>query len=197
MLSAKAVAMSALKDNAAAANGSGRGVGKSRRSRRHGNARTAFQSLVAATPPYHNWPDFVYEVSSSSSEQDNSKVRSFGRTSNNEDFRLACPYSKLKSLEVIQSMQEAADLDRSRCWSKSYRNISRLKYAEMLPQLTLNMIANETFQISIGNTCIAFIAGQNSYADGASRSFLVRNCSTLTAIECQYVIQAKRCVPKG
>jgi hypothetical protein len=189
--------MSTLKDNAAAANGSGRGVGKSRRPRRHGNARTAFQSLVAATPPYHNWPDFAYEVSSGSSEQDDGKVRSFGRTSNNEDFRLACPYSKLKSLEVIQSTREAVDMDRSRCWSKSYRNISRLKYAEVLPQLTLNMIANETFQISTGNTCIAFIAGQNSYADDVSRSFLLRNCSTLTAVECQYAIQAKLCLLKG
>jgi hypothetical protein len=136
MLSAKAVAMSTLKDNAATANGSGR-VGKSRRSRKHGNARTAFQSLVAATAPYHNWPDFAHEVSSGSSEQDGGKGRSLGRTSNNEDFRLACPYSKLKSLEAIQSMREAADMDRSRCWSKSYRNISRLKYAEMLPELTL------------------------------------------------------------
>ena len=134
MLSAKAVAMSTLKDNAAAANGSGRGVGKSRRSRKHGNARIAFQSLVAATEPYHNWPDFAHEVSSGSSEQDDGKGRSLGRTSNNEDFRLACPYSKLKSLEAIQSMREAAEVDRPRCWSKSYRNISRLKYAEMLPR---------------------------------------------------------------
>ena len=146
MLSAKSVAMSTLKGNAAAANGSGRGIGKSRKSRRHGNARTAFQSLVTATSPYHNWPDFAYEVSSGSSEQDDGKRSSLGRTSNNEDFRLACPYSKLKSLEVIQSMREAVDMDRSRCWGKSYRNISRLKYAEMLPEFTLSMIANETFQ---------------------------------------------------
>ena len=143
MLSTKAVAMSTLKDNAAAANGSGRGVGKPRRPRKHGNAQTAFQSLVAATAPYHNWPEFAHEVSSGSLEQDDG---SLSRTSNNEDFRLACPYSKLKSLEAIQSMREAADMDRSRCWSKSYRNISRLKYADMLPELTLNMIANETFQ---------------------------------------------------
>src|SRR5256885_141756 len=131
MLSAKAVAMSTLKDNAAAANGSGRGVGKFRRSRRHGNARTAFQSFVADTAPYHHWPDFAHEVSSNSTEQDDGKGRRLGRTSNNEDFRLACPYSKLKSLEAIQSTREAADMDRSRCWSKSYQNISRLKYAEM------------------------------------------------------------------
>jgi hypothetical protein len=134
MLSAKAAAMSTLKDNAAAANGSGRGVGKSRQSRKHGNARIAFQSLVAATAPYHNWPDFAHEVSSGSSEQDDGEERSLGRTSNNKDFRLACPYSKLKSLEAIQSMREAADVDRPRCWSKSYRDISRLKYAEVLPR---------------------------------------------------------------
>jgi hypothetical protein len=131
MLSAKAVAMSTLKDSAAAANGSGRGVGKSRRSRKHGNAQIAFQSLVAATAPYHHWPGFAHEVSSGSSEQDDGKGRSLGQTPNNEDFRLACPYSKLKSLEAIQSMREAADVDRPRCWSKSYRNISRLKYAEI------------------------------------------------------------------
>src|ERR1700733_8195230 len=175
MLSTKAVAMSTLKDSSAPANGSGR-VRKSRRSRRHGNTRTAFQSLVAATSPYHNWPDFAYEVSSGSSEQDDGKGRSLGRTSNNEDFRLACPYSKLKSLEVIQSMREAVEMDRSRCWGKSYRNISRLKYAGTLLEFTLSMIANETFQILIGNTCTAFTAGQNSYADDASRSFLPRNC---------------------
>src|SRR4051794_7732276 len=133
MLSAKAVAMSTLKDDAAAAaNGSGRGVGKPRRSRKHGNAQPAFQSLIAATAPYRNWPDFAHEVSSSYSEQDDSKGRSRGRVSNNEDFHLACPYSKLKPLEAIQSMREAADVDRPRCWSKSYQDISRLKYAEML-----------------------------------------------------------------
>ena len=147
MLSAKAVAMSTLKDNAAAANGSGRGVGRSKRSRRHVNAQTAFQSLVATTAPYQNWPGFGHEVSFSSSDQDDGKGCSPSRRSNNEDFRLACPYSKLKSLEAVQSMREAANMDRSRCWSKSYRNISRLKYAEMPPELTLNMIANETFQI--------------------------------------------------
>ena len=127
--------MLTLKDNAATANGSGRGAGKSRRSRRHGNARIAFQSLVAATAPHHNWPDFVHEVSSGSSEQDDGEGRSLGRASNSEDFRLACPYSKLKSLEAIQSIREAADVDRPRCWSKSYQNISRLKYAEMLPRV--------------------------------------------------------------
>jgi hypothetical protein len=59
------------------------------------------------------------------------------------------------------------------------------------------MIANKTFHIAIGNTYIAFIAGQNSYADDASRSFLLRNCWTLTAVERQYAIQAKLCVLKG
>jgi hypothetical protein len=186
--------MPTLKDNVVAASGSSRGVGKSRRPRKHGNARTAFQSLVAATAPYHNWPEFAHEVSSGSLEQDGG---SLGRTSNNEDFRLACPYSKLKSFEAIQSMREAADMDRSRCWSKSYRNISRLKYVGMLPELTLNITTNEALQILIGNTCIAFIVGQNSHADDASRSFLLRNFSTLTVVKCQYAIQAKRCVLKG
>jgi hypothetical protein len=184
--------MPPLKDNASTFKGSGGGVEKVGRHGKGGGARTAFRSTIAAVTSHQNWSDIAHEVSSGSSEQEEGKRRSLGRASSDENCRLACPYAKLNSVSAIQSMGGSGDLDRPRCWSKSYPNIPRLKYAGLYLWPPLNhMMANDSIGSTIGSICIAFTAGQNSYAVDANRSSLLRNCLTLTAVERQYVIQAK------
>jgi hypothetical protein len=184
--------MPPLKDNASTFKGSGGGVEKVRRLGKGGSTRTAIRSTIAAVTSRQNWSDIAHEVSPGSSDQDEGKGQSLGGASSNEDCRLACPYAKLNSVSAIQSMGGSGDPDRPRCWSKSYPNIPRLKYAGLYlwPPLT-HMMANDSIGSTIGSTCIAFTAGQNSYAVDANRSSLLMNYLMLTAVERQYVIRAK------
>jgi hypothetical protein len=176
--------MPPLKDNASTCKGSAGGVEKVRRLGKGGNTRTAFRSTIAATTSRQNWSDVVHEVSSGSSEQDEGGRRSLGGASNDENCRLACPYAKLNSVPAIQSMGGSGDPDRPRCWSKSYPNIPRLKYAGLYLWPPLNhMMANDDIGSTIGSICTAFTAAQNSSAVDANRSSLLRNCLTLTAAE--------------
>jgi hypothetical protein len=141
--------MPPLKDNTSTFKGSAGGVEKVRRLGKGGSTRTAFRSTIAAITSHQNWSGVTHGVSSGSSEQNEGKRGSLSGASSDENYRLACPYAKLNSVSAIQSMGGSGDLDRPRCWSKSYPNISRLKYAGLYLWPPLNhTMAND----SIGST---------------------------------------------
>jgi hypothetical protein len=145
--------MPILKDIKSTVKLSGCGVEKARCPRKRSSARTALSSEAALDTPT--------EVSSGCSDQNagSANWESLARTSSNQDFRLACPYAKLNSMLGTQSIR-ASDMGRPRCWSKSYPNISRLKYAEIPPRTSFrSRQPNDADRSAIGNTCIAFTAG--------------------------------------
>jgi hypothetical protein len=174
---------------------SGGGIQKVTRTGKCGSAQTMPPSSAAAITSHHNWAHIASGVSSASSEQNEASFsgQSLTRASSNQSLSLACPYAELSSVVIMQSF----DVGRLHCWSKSYPSIPRLKYAKSRLELPSDHLsANDTLRSAIGNTCIAFIACQNSFAADVSRSSLRRNYWTPTVVECQCVIQAKPSVLK-
>ena len=113
-------------------------VRKVKQSPSRGTARRSSSTSTAASTSCHNWPKFANEVSSASSDHDGLGIRLIpARPSSNEDCCLACPYAKLKCLLAEQMAGQNGGTYGKRCWSKSYPNISRLKYANPLRKFLL------------------------------------------------------------
>ena len=133
-LSYRATPMPTLTASASPRGRSGSRIQKVKHSQKHRTAQTPVPVSGAAITDQH-WPALVNEASAFSDHNEGPDTGQIpARPSSSESCSLACPYAKLNSLLAIQTARENGKIDRPRCWSKSYANISRLKYAKVLPE---------------------------------------------------------------
>ena len=167
-------------------------VHKVKQSPSRGSARTSSSASAAATASCRNWPESASEISSASLDHDGLGIRLIpARPLSDDDCCLACPYAKHQYLLAAQMVRQSGGRDGKRCWSKSYPNISRLKYAISLRKLLITCPADDTVHSGTDNTCIAPIVGQNLHVADARRNSPQRKCLTLTAVRCQCVTLGK------